>query len=249
VRKEVSSSLMIELRSLAKDFGHVQALRGISFSCAEGEIFGLLGPNGAGKTTTLRLLSTVLKPASGTAVLAGYDLLRDAEKIRKVIGVLPAQTGLYGRLTARENLRYFGELHGMQGKTLETRITDLLTRLELGEAINRRCEGFSTGMQQKVALARAILHDPLILFLDEPTEGLDVPTARTVYEIVEEMRAAGKCIIYSTHRMEEATRLCTRIGIIARGEMRVIGSLADLRVKAGTEELEDIFLRLVGDAR
>ncbi|MGE5527731.1 MAG: ABC transporter ATP-binding protein [Patescibacteria group bacterium] len=240
---------MIEARSLVKHFEAVEALRGVSFSCREGEVFGLLGPNGAGKTTCLRVLSTVLSPTRGTASLAGLDLVRDAERVRRIIGVLPANAGLYGRLTARENLRYFGRLHDMEAKRLEARIDELLHRLELGEAIDRRTDSFSSGMRQKVALARAILHDPPMIFLDEPTEGLDVPTARTVYEMVEELRAAGKCLIFSTHRMEEAERLCTRIGIIARGEMRAMGTLAELRREAGTDDLEEAFLRLVGDKR
>ncbi len=238
---------MIELKELVKHFGPVQALRGVSFTCQGGEVFGLLGPNGAGKTTLLRLLSTAIRPTSGTAVLGGHDLLAESEAVRRLIGVLPANAGLYGRLTPRENLRYFGQLHGMKGRPLEDRITALLNRLEIGEAMNRRTEGFSTGMVQKVALARAILHDPPILFLDEPTEGLDVPTARIVYEMVEELGAQGKCIIFSTHRMEEAVRLCGRIAVIAAGKLRALGTVAELRQRAGAEDMEEVFMRLAGE--
>lgn len=243
---------MIQVSGLTKAFadkkrGTFRAVDSLSFEVRDGEIFGLLGPNGAGKTTLLRLLSTAIKPTSGTATLGGYDLVKEDEQVRKLLGVLPAGAGLYGRLTARENLRYFGKLHGMQGEKLEKRITALLTRLELGENMDRRTEGFSTGMQQKVALARTILHDPPICFMDEPTEGLDVPTARIVYEMVEELKAEGKCVIFSTHRMEEAVRLCDEIGVIAFGKLRAMGTVAELRRQAGIEDMEEVFMRLVGE--
>lgn len=240
---------MIEARLLAKHFGAVEALRGVSFECRDGEVFGLLGPNGAGKTTCLRVLSTVLKPTSGTATLGGFDLVKDAGRVRGLIGVLPANAGLYGRLTPRENLRYFGELYGMSGKPLQNRIDQLLDRLGMTEVRDRKMEGFSSGMQQKVALARAIVHDPPIIFLDEPTDGLDVPTARIVYELVEELRRSGKCIVFSTHRMEESERLCSRIGIIAGGLMRAFGTVEELHRQAGTENMEEVFIRLAGEAR
>ncbi len=240
---------MIEVRSLRKSFGPVEALRDVSFSCGAGEVFGLLGPNGAGKTTCLRILATALRPDSGGATLAGYDLLTQAQSVRRAIGVLPAGAGLYGRLTARENLRYFGELYDLRGRRLEDRIGALLSRLGLENEMNRRAEGFSTGMVQKVALARAVLHDPPILFLDEPTEGLDVPTARVVYEMIEELAAAGKCIVFSTHRMEEAQRLCTRVGLIGRGEMRAAGTVEDLKRQTGAADLEEAFIKLTGDAK
>lgn len=240
---------MIEVRLLAKHFGAVEALRGVSFECKDGEVFGLLGPNGAGKTTCLRVLSTVLKPTSGTATLGGFDLIKEAGRVRSLIGVLPANAGLYGRLSPRENLRYFGELYGMSGKPLQNRIDLLLDRLGMTDVRDRKMEGFSSGMQQKVALARAIVHDPPVIFLDEPTDGLDVPTARTVYELVEELRCSGKCIVFSTHRMEEAERLCSHIGIIAGGLMRAFGTVEALRRQAGTEDMEEVFIRLAGDAR
>lgn len=238
---------MIQVEEIVKHFGPIQAVRGVSFSCPAGTVFGLLGPNGAGKTTLLRLLATILRPTRGRAVLAGHELVSAAEQVRRVIGVLPTNAGLYGRLTARENLRYFGVLYGLDDSVLEARITQLLGRLDMREAADRRAENFSSGMRQKVALARALLHDPPILLLDEPTEGLDVPTARTVYRLIEELREAGKCLILSTHRMAEAERLCSRIGIIAGGKMRAIGTIPDLCRLAGSGDLEEVFLRLVGD--
>lgn len=236
---------MVEITGIAKHFGLVEAVRGVSFVCRAGEVFGLLGPNGAGKTTLLRMLATILRPTAGRARLAGYDLVQEPERVRSVIGVLSANTGLYGRLTARENLRYFGALYGMAREDLEVRITSLLTRLHMGQAADVRAERLSTGTRQKVALVRALLHDPPILLLDEPTEGLDVPAARVVYQLVEEERDAGKCVIFSTHRMAEAGRLCTRIGIIAGGELRALGTPAELRDRAGTDDLEEVFLKLV----
>ena len=238
---------MVQVEEIVKHFGSIQAVRGVSFACPAGTVFGLLGPNGAGKTTLLRLLATILRPTQGRAVLAGHELVSAAEQVRRVIGVLPTNAGLYGRLTARENLRYFGVLYGLGGSALEARITELLGRLSMSDAEDRRAEGFSSGMRQKVALARALLHDPPILLLDEPTEGLDVPTARTVYRLIEELRDAGKCLILSTHRMAEAERLCSRIGIIAGGKMRAIGTMPDLCRLAGSDDLEEVFLRLVGD--
>lgn len=240
---------MIVVEKIGKHFGPIRAVDGVSFSCHAGEVFGILGPNGAGKTTLLRLLATVLRPTAGTAALAGHDLRTAPEEVRRVIGVLPTGAGLYGRLTARENLRYFGVLHGLSGRGLEERIQTLLERLDMAEAADLRAEILSTGMRQKVSLARALLHDPPILLLDEPSEGLDVPTARTVQAIIEESRAAGKCIVLSTHRMPEAERLCTCIGIIAKGRLQAVGTKDELRHLAGTDDLEEVFLRLVGEEK
>ncbi|HHY47892.1 MAG TPA: ABC transporter ATP-binding protein [Firmicutes bacterium] len=238
---------MVEVLNLTKQFNSILAVDRVTFSCFPGEIFGLLGPNGAGKTTTLRMLSTALRPTSGTAKVAGYDIVREPEMVRRNIGVLPADPGLYGRLTAAENLRYFGRLYDMEGGTIDRRIADVLEMLNLLEDKDRRTEGFSKGMKQKVAIARAILHDPPVLFFDEPTAGLDVMSARAVHEFIARCRDMGKTIILSTHSMDEAQKLCDRIAIIARGSIRAIGTLDDLRSVSRESSLEEAFVKLAGD--
>ena len=240
---------MLVVEKITKCFGAFTAVDDVSFSCGAGEVFGLLGPNGAGKTTLLRVLATVLRPSGGTARLAGYDLRLHPAEVRRVIGFLPAGAGLYGRLTARENLRYFGTLYGLPPKRLADRIEELLTRFNMTDAADLRAEILSTGTRQKVSLARALLHDPPLLLLDEPTEGLDVPTARAVHATIAEARAAGKCVLLSTHRMQEAERLCTRIGIIVGGRLRAVGTKEELAGGQRSADLEEIFLELVGESR
>ena len=238
---------MIEVQNLVKHFGPIRAVDGVSFVCGDGEVFGLLGPNGAGKTTTLRMLATMLQPMAGTARVDGHDVLKEPTEVRQAVGVLPETVGLYGRLTAREQLRYFGKLYGLADAALEGRIEELLAMLEMTEYADRRCEGFSKGMRQKVALGRALIHDPKTMILDEPTAGLDVMSARSVRDFIDRFREEGRCVLLSTHVMSEAERLCDRIAIIHKGKILVQGTLNELRQRTGEENLEEAFVRLVGE--
>jgi sodium transport system ATP-binding protein len=225
--------------------GDVAAADGITFTCYHGEVFGLLGPNGAGKSTTLRMLSTVLRPTSGTASVAGHDIIREPLEVRRSIGYLSSSTGLYGRLTARETLEYFGRLHGLPASRLKERVAELFSVFGIEDFADVRCEKLSTGMRQKVSIARAIVHDPDVLILDEPTLGLDVLVARTMIRFVEDCRSRGKCIIFSTHILSEVERLCDRLAIIHKGKLRATGTVDDLRRKTGTTYVEEIFMSLV----
>ncbi len=238
---------MIEVQGLAKHFGAVRAVDGLTFRAEQGEVLGLLGPNGAGKTTTLRMLSTVLLPSAGTAQVGGHDVRSQATAVRADLGVLPEYWGLYGRLTPREHLRYFGRLHGLQGAALEARIQTLIADLEMDEYADRRCEPFSKGMKQKVALGRALIHNPQHLLLDEPTAGLDVMSARNVRDLIERFRAEGRCVILSTHILSEAERLCDRLTIVDHGRVVASGTPADLLRQTGQATLEDAFVQLVGE--
>ncbi len=248
----VSETSGIEAQHLHKNFrdpkrGEIVAVNDVSFRCAPGEIFGLLGPNGAGKTTTLRMLSTVLKPSAGTASVAGFDVVSEPLAVRRSIGFLSANTGLYGRLTARETLEYFGKLHGLQGATLQARLDELFELFGMRDFTDVRCEKLSTGMRQKVSIARAIVHDPSVLILDEPTLGLDILVASTMIKFIELSRERGKCILFSTHIMSEVDRLCDRVGIVHEGRLCAVGSLDELRALTGKQYLEEIFLALVAD--
>lgn len=239
---------MLELKNLTKRFGEVKAVNEISFSVGKGEVFGLLGENGAGKTTTLRLLATMLKPTSGTALIAGYDLVKDPEKVRRNIGILfGGETGLYDRLTAAENIEYFGELNNMDKSDLKPRITELTKIFGMEEFINRKTGKFSKGMKQKVAFARSIVHNPDIMFFDEPTSGLDVSAIRDVHEFIISCRNEGKTIILSSHTMSEVEKLCDKIGIIHKGKLADTGSIKDLMNKYNKKTLEDVFVELVGE--
>jgi sodium transport system ATP-binding protein len=235
--------VLVRAERLAKRFGAFVALADVSFEAREGEILGILGPNGAGKTTTMRILSTVLRPTSGRAEVAGADVASDPDAARRALGVLPESAGLYGRLTAREVLRYAGRLHDLGGRELERRIDALTAMLDLGAFLDRRCEPFSRGMKQRVALARALLHNPPVLVLDEPTAGLDVVAARTVRGALGALRDAGKCVLLSTHAMSEAERLCDRVAILAGGRVRGVGTLKSLRGDTSAP-LEDVFVKL-----
>lgn len=236
--------LLVEARNLQKRFRTYHAVRGVSFSCYAGEVFGLLGPNGAGKTTTIRMLTTILRPTSGTARVAGRDVVREAEEVRGSIGVLPENAGVYGRLTGREVIRYAGQLYGLAPDVLERRIVEVADALELTEHLDRLTDTFSKGMKQKINVARALIHDPPVVFLDEPTSGLDVISARSVRDFVLRFKAEGRCVILSTHMMEEAERLCDRVAIIAGGRIRAEGDLAALKAETG-KDLEDIFMSMV----
>ena len=228
--------------------GEVEAVRGLDLACKRGEIYGLLGPNGAGKTTTLRMLSTILAPTSGTAFIDGVDVCEDPLEARRRIGFLSTSTGLYPRLSGRETLRYFGELHGLGGESLEARIEELVRAFDLGAFVDGRNESFSTGQKQKISIARAVLHDPPVLILDEPTTGLDILASSAMIEFIEGAREAGTCVLFSTHIMSEAERLCERIGVFYGGRMLAEGSYDELRARTGEAYLDGVFLSLVRSA-
>ena len=242
--------IMIEARQLSKSYadqrrGEFRALDGLSFTAREGEIFGLLGPNGAGKTTALRILSTVLVPTSGTAIVAGFDVLTQPSLVRHQIGFMSATTAVYDRMTAWEMVEYFGRLYGMDDDELHERMEDLFERLQMQEIRDRLGAKMSTGMKQKVSIARAIVHDPPVLIFDEATTGLDVLVARALLDAVAELRDQGKCIVFSTHILREAERLCDRIAIMHRGRILAEGTLESLLAQSGEQELEELFFRLI----
>ncbi len=244
---------MIEALDLTKIFhdrkrGEIRAVDRVNFRCPPGQIYGLLGANGAGKTTTLRLLATILQPTGGTARVAGFDIKEHPDKVRANVGFLSTATALYGRLTARETVEYFGRLNGLNGGALKRRVDELFALLEIGEFADRRCEKLSTGMKQKVSIARTLVHDPPVMIFDEPTVGLDVMTARTIVGFIRDCRSRGKTVVFSTHVMSEAEKLCDVIGIIHDGKLLAEGTLAALRQRTGLEELEDIFVRTVEEA-
>jgi sodium transport system ATP-binding protein len=241
---------MIDARQLTKVFrdkkrGIIRAVDGVSFRCQPGEIFGLLGVNGAGKTTCLRILGTILQPTSGTANVGGFEVVTEPEKVRAHIGFLSTATALYGRLTAQETVEYFGRLHDLPEKLLRERIDGLFATLDMNEFRHRRCDQLSSGMKQKVSIARTLVHDPPVMIFDEPTHGLDVLTARTVVGFIRECRARGKTVIFSTHVMREAERLCDRIAIIHNGRIMAEGTLGELRGRTGAQDLDDVFVSLV----
>ncbi len=237
---------MIEVNGLYKKFGKVAVLKGMNFQAADGAITGLLGPNGAGKTTTLRVLYGLLKPDAGTARIDGLDVSSQRLEVQRRIGALPDSHGLYPRLTARENIRYYGELHGMSGAALEARIEALSEMLEMGEIIQRRAEGFSTGERMKVAIARAVIHDPQNVLLDEPTNGLDVMSTRAMRAFIRGLREQGKCVLFSSHIMQEVSALCDCIVVMAHGEVAAEGSAEDLLRQTGQSTLEDAFVAAIG---
>jgi sodium transport system ATP-binding protein len=241
---------MIEARQLVKRFrdkrhGDVCAVNGVSFSCRPGEVYGLLGANGAGKTTALRILATILAPTAGTAVVAGFDVAKDPQSVRARVGFLSAATALYGRLSAQEMVEYFGRLHGLDEPSLRRRIDEIFTRLEMNAFRDRRCDQLSTGIKQKVSIARTLVHDPPVMIFDEPTMGLDVMAARTIVAFIRECRDHGKTVVFSTHVMSEVEKLCDRVGIIHRGELRAEGTLPELRARFGVQDLEELFVKVV----
>ena len=239
---------MIEVRNLHKRFGAVTAVEDVSFSAADGVVTGLLGPNGAGKTTTLRMLYTLIRPDRGSALVDGMDVATHPMEVRRSIGVLPDARGLYPRLTAREHARYAGELHGLNGAALEKRVDELVELLDMKDIANRRTEGFSQGERMKVALARALVHGPQNVLLDEPTNGLDVMSTRAVRTLIQGLKAQGRCIVFSSHVMQEVAALCDRIVVVARGRVVAEGTPDELRARTGKDNLEEAFVRLVGAA-
>ncbi len=236
---------MIEVTGLSKRFGKVQALDDVSFRAADGRITGLLGPNGAGKSTCMRILATVLRPDDGTARIGGVDVVDRQQDARRRLGVLPDGAGLYPQLTARENIEYYGRLHGMDEASLRRRTDDLIVRLDLGDFAGRRAKGFSHGERTRVALARALVHDPQHLLLDEPTNGLDVMATRELRRWLLELKAQGRCVLLSSHIMQEVTALADDIVIIAGGRVAVTGTPDELSRRNPGKGLEDIFIDAV----
>jgi sodium transport system ATP-binding protein len=241
---------MIAVQELSKHFqdksrGTVHAVDRLSFDARQGEVFGLLGSNGAGKTTTLRMLATILKPTSGTALVAGHDVVKAPDAVRRSIGFLSGDMGLYHRLTPREVLMLFGRLAGLDADSAKRRSAELIERFDMTSYAGSRIDNFSTGMKQRLAVARVVMHDPPVLILDEPTTGLDVPTAQIIEGFVLEAKRRGKCVIYSTHIMEEAEYLCDRIAVVHRGRLTALGTMDDLRTRTGKHRLREIFLDLL----
>jgi len=242
---------VIFVENLAKAFGRhreVKAVDGVTFTAAEGEITGLLGPNGAGKTTLLRMLATLVVPDGGSARVGDDDVVLRRAAVRRRIGVLSDARGLYPRLTARENVRYYGELHGLTGAPLERRIDELVAALGIADLADRRSQGFSQGERMKVAIARALVHDPDTILLDEPTNGLDIMSTRALRGMLRGLRARGKCLLFSSHVMQEVTALCDRIVILGHGRVVARGTSAELIALSGALSLEDAFVRLLGSA-
>ena len=240
---------MIRVDGLERRFGAVQAVAGVGFEAEDGRITGLLGPNGAGKSTTLRILYTALRPDAGTAVIDGVDVQSDPLAARRRIGVLPHGAGIYPQLTARENIAYYGRLHGLEGAALAARVEALIAELDLGGVADRRAKGFSQGERIKVALARALVHAPKNLLLDEPTNGLDVMATRALRALILKLRAAGHCILFSSHVMQEVAALCDEIVIVDKGRVVAAGTPEALRARFAAATLEDAFVAAIGDAR
>jgi len=238
---------MIETQALAKAFGPVQAVRDVTFSAADGAITGLLGPNGAGKTTTLRMIGTLVTPTHGHAKVDGIDSAANPLAVRARIGVLSDARGLYSRLTARENIAYYGELRGMASDAVDRAVERLAQLLDLSALLDRRTDGFSQGERMKVAIARTLVHDPPNVLLDEPTNGLDVMTTRSVREVIRRLRDAGKCVVFSSHVMQEVSALCDTIVIVAKGSVVAQGTAAQLLEQSGRLNLEDAFVDHTGE--
>lgn len=241
---------MIHVRELSKSFsdlrrGNVAALDGVSFDVQPGEIFGLLGPNGAGKTTCLRILSTVLRPTGGDATVAGYSVAHNPTEVRARIGFMSGNTGIYDRMTAWEMVEYFGRLYGMEEDRLQDRIDELFTTLQMQDFRDMLGSKMSTGMKQKVSIARTIIHDPPVMIFDEPTSGLDVLVARALLKAIASLKDQGKCIIFSTHIMREVEKLCDRIAIIHKGRILAMGSVRELEEQHHEHDMEELFFDLI----
>ena len=238
---------MIEVTNLHKRFGAVTAVEDVSFRAEDGVVTGLLGPNGAGKTTTLRMLYTLIRPDRGSAKVDGFEVAERPMDVRRAIGVLPDARGLYPRLTAREHVRYYGELHGLSGEALEKRTEELVELLDMKGIADRRTDGFSQGERMKVALARALVHGPRNVLLDEPTNGLDVMSTRAVRTLIQRLKAAGHCVVFSSHVMQEVAALCDRIVVVAHGRVVADGTPDELRARTGRDSLEEAFVAAIGN--
>ncbi len=237
---------MIETRNLSKAFGKIQAVKDVSFTAEGGKVTGLLGPNGAGKTTTLRIIAGVLRPDQGNVTVNGHDVITAPNKARANLGVLPHSSGLYPRLSGLENIRYFGRLNGLQGKDLENSVAELSAMLDFDEFARRKAEGYSHGQKIKIALARALVHRPASMILDEPTNGLDVMATRNLRELIRRLRDAGKCVLFSSHIMQEVAALCDEIIIIAHAKVLAAGTPDVIRQQTGEENLEEAFVKVIG---
>jgi sodium transport system ATP-binding protein len=245
-----AGEVMLDVRGLCKIYeepsgGEIRAADNVSLTCRAGEIFGLLGPNGAGKTTTLRCLATILTPTAGTATVAGYDLLKQPEMVRRSIGFLSGTTGNYARLTPRETLRFFGAMYGWEGPRLEARVEEVLKMFDVTSYADRPNDRLSTGMKQRVGLARAVVHDPPALILDEPTTGLDPVVSRTVEQAVRSLADAGKCVLFSTHMLWQAEEICDRLAVMAGGKVLGTGTAAELRERNQAEDLREAFFKMI----
>ena len=238
---------MIQTQKLRKYFGEIRAVEEISLQAKDSEITGILGPNGAGKSTAIRMMYGLMKPDSGKVIVDDIWVEEHPDQARKKIGALPDSYGLYPRLTARENIAYFARLQGMTGEVLQKRLDDLEEILEMKEISSRKVAGFSQGQRMKVSIARAIVHDPQNVILDEPTNGLDVMATRAMRKLIRNMKERGCCVLFSSHIMQEVAALCDHIVVIAAGKVVARGSLEEIRQQAGTEDLEDAFVRLVGE--
>ena len=248
------SETLVSVQNLRKDYydslgREITACRDLSFDAHAGEVFGILGTNGAGKTTALRMLSTVLRPTSGDARIAGHSVITAPDMVRKSIGFLSADTGVYGRLTAREMIQYFGRLNGMADPAIASRLSDIAVALDMESFLSRRCDKLSSGQKQRVNIARTIIHDPPVLIFDEPTAGLDILASAQIVRFVRESRERGRCVIFSTHVMREAEKLCDRLVILHQGQVCLAGTLSEVRAHAGTEDLEEVFLSAIGETR
>ncbi|MGB9714065.1 MAG: ABC transporter ATP-binding protein [Candidatus Bathyarchaeales archaeon] len=236
----------VVMERVVKRFEDVTAVDGVSFYVAKGELFGLLGPNGAGKTTTVNILCGLIKPTSGTAVVGGYDVQKESAKVKELIGVCPQETAVYPYLTGIENIELFGNLHALDKDTLRTRRDMLLEKMSLTQDAKRRVEKYSGGMKRRLSLILALIHDPQIIFLDEPTIGMDPQSRRAVWDFMWELKKEGKTIFLTTHYMEEAEALCDRVGIIDHGKLIALDSPKELISKHGVENLEEVFIKLTG---
>ena len=236
---------MISVNEIHKSFGEIRAVRGVSFTAPDGKITGLLGPNGAGKSTTLRVLYTVLKPDRGSAVIDGIDVVTDSLGARQRMGALPHGSGLYPHLTARENVAYFAHLCGLDKAEIDDRVDEMIKLLEIEDFAERRTKGFSQGQRTKVSLARALVHDPQNILLDEPSNGLDVMATRSLRHLILKLKDAGHCVLFSSHVMQEVAALCDDICIIARGQVAINDSADGIREQTGCDNLEDAFVRAI----
>ncbi len=236
---------MIRVNGIHKSFGEVKAVRGVSFEAPDGKITGLLGPNGAGKSTTLRILYTVLKPDEGRAEIDGADVVTDSLEARRRLGALPHGAGLYPNFTARENIAYYARLCGLGREQAAARVEEIISLLEIGDFADRRSKGFSQGQRTKVALARSLVHDPQNIILDEPTNGLDVMATRSLRELILKLKRAGRCVLFSSHVMQEVAALCDDIVIIAKGKVAIDDTVDGIRRRTGRDDLEDAFVRAI----